>query len=285
MNSNDLYRFSDVNYRYPDGNRGLVNCNLSIKRGERTAIMGVNGAGKTTLLQMLNGILRPDSGLVSFADAPLDYSRNGLRSLRSKAGFLFQNPDNQLLSASVREDVSFGPINLGLDLTEVARRVEYSLQMVGMSGYADRPVHALSHGQKKRICIAGLLAMQPELLILDEPMAGLDQQMQTELEDILETLHKQGMSIIFASHDIDFIYRRSDHVLLMGDGSCKGQVETKNLASLAETLLSLGLNIPVVMRIYQALTDKRFLKAASEPPRCMDELLDSIRQQGIKTEP
>lgn len=279
MNYSELFRFTDVNYRYPDDSRGLVNCSLSIKRGSRTAVMGVNGAGKTTLLQMLNGILRPDSGVVVFAGQPLDYSRTSLRSLRSKVGFLFQNPDSQLLSASVREDVSFGPINLGLGAKEVNSRVGYALQTVGMAEYSNRPVHALSYGQKKRVCIAGLLAMQPEVLVLDEPMAGLDQPMQAELETILDTLHQQGMSIILASHDGDFIYRWSDHILLIADGNCRGNQETGRLSRSLDTLAALGLGTPAVLKLYHALLEHQLIASTSPIPRSIDDLVTSIRQQ------
>jgi len=166
-----LLELQGVSYRYPDGSVGLDSCSLSIQHGSRTALLGANGAGKTTLFLHLNGILRPQSGTVFYCGAPLDYSRQGLRSLRSLVGVVFQNPDSQLFSASVREDVSFGPLNLGLDKETVKIRVEEALHAVGMTACADKPVHNLSYVQKKRVCIAGVLAMRPEVLILDEPMA------------------------------------------------------------------------------------------------------------------
>jgi len=175
-----------------------------VERGSRSAILGVNGAGKTTMFLHLNGILRPQSGQVIYEGAPLDYDRQKLHKLRSRVGLVFQNPDSQLFSASVREDVSFGPMNLGLDKHVVRERVAHALHAVGLTDYADKPVHNLSFGQKKRVCIAGVLAMQPEVIILDEPMAGLDMAMQTELVRILDRLHAEGMTIMIATHDIDF---------------------------------------------------------------------------------
>ena len=208
----------NVSYRYPDGSPALDNCSLKVRRGSRTAVLGANGAGKTTLFLHLNGILRPSAGQILCDGIPLDYSRVGMRKLRSLVGLVFQNPDNQLFSANVREDVSFGPMNMGLEEREVRRRVEESLVAVGMTKYADRPVHNLSFGQKKRVCIAGVLAMHPEILLLDEPMAGLDAMMQGELMAILGRLHAAGITIIIATHDLDFAYGWGDDAIVMEAG-------------------------------------------------------------------
>ena len=141
-----------------------------------------------------------------------------MRKLRSQVGLVFQNPDSQLFSASVREDVSFGPMNMGLGEAEVRIRVEEALLAVGMAESADRPVHNLSYGQKKRVCIAGVLAMQPEILVLDEPMAGLDAAMQEELMTVLDQLHRAGMTIIVATHDLDFAYGWADESIVLQAG-------------------------------------------------------------------
>jgi cobalt/nickel transport system ATP-binding protein len=130
-------------------------------RGSRNVLIGANGAGKTTLFQHANGLLRPQTGVIRYAGQPIDYSRAGLRRLRSDVGLVFQNPDQQLFSASVQEDVSFGPLNLGLDMDTVRQRVQDACRPSAWQNYADRPVHNLSFGQKKRVCIAGVLAMEP----------------------------------------------------------------------------------------------------------------------------
>ncbi|MBP8215921.1 MAG: ABC transporter ATP-binding protein, partial [Propionivibrio sp.] len=205
-----LLEFENVAFRYPDGNVGLDACSLTIGKGSRNALIGTNGAGKTTLFQHANGLLRHQSGAIRYAGQPLDYSRNGLRALRSAVGLVFQNPDQQLFSASAQEDVSFGPLNLGLDMDTVRQRVKAALRAVRMDDYADRPVHNLSFGQKKRVCIAGVLAMEPQLLILDEPMAGLDHAMRQELLAVFDHLHRQGITLLLATHDIDFAYRWAD---------------------------------------------------------------------------
>ncbi|WP_277058619.1 energy-coupling factor ABC transporter ATP-binding protein [Trichlorobacter lovleyi] len=274
----ELFRLENISYRYPDGSTGLDQCSLSIERGSRSVVMGANGAGKTTLFLQLNGILRPTTGRVCFNGCPLDYSRNGLRQLRSKVGLLFQNPDNQLLSASVQEDVSFGPLNLGLEDAEVRARISSSLEAVGMSDYAEKPVQALSYGQKKRVCIAGLLAMDPEVLILDEPMAGLDLAMKQELEQILNALHQRGMTIILSSHDSDFVYRWSDQILLISGGRCSDTFQTEQLPDAIDRLSEQALGIPSVISAYQALIAQQLIPAASPPPRSIKELTALIKQ-------
>jgi len=155
MTTRLILEICNVRHVYATGSNGLAGCSLNIRQGSRNALLGANGSGKTTLLQQLNGLLRPTSGAILIDGAPLDYSRNGLAALRRRVGLVFQNPDRQLFSASVCEDVSFGPLNLGLDEAEVRERVAQSLAAVGMTAMAERPVHHLSFGQKKRVCIAG----------------------------------------------------------------------------------------------------------------------------------
>lgn len=268
-----IIELKDVSYRYPDGSVGLDRCSLSIQHGSRTALLGANGAGKTTLFLHLNGILRPQAGTILFGGAPLDFSRQGLHNLRSRIGLVFQNPDNQLFSASVREDVSFGPMNLGLDSGIVQARVEESLQAVGMAACADKPVHNLSYGQKKRVCIAGVLAMRPEVLILDEPMAGLDFAMQAELMQILDRLHTERITIIIATHDMDFAYQWADSIDLMVRGECAATWKAKSIPDVLKQLSTYGLGVPKVAEIHQGLISSGFLDKEEPSPRSHQDLL------------
>ena len=261
-----------VDFQYPDNSRGLVQCSLAVARGSRTVLLGPNGAGKTTLFLHLNGILRPQHGTVRFDGAPLDYSRNGLHRLRSQVGLVFQNPDSQLVSASVREDVSFGPCNLGLDRATVSRRVAEALAMVGMADHADRPVHSLSYGQKKRVCIAGVLAMEPQLLVLDEPMAGLDPLMQGELEQLLDRLHQGGMTIVMATHNIDFTYRWADQVCLLSEGRCCAQWEGAALPEVSDQLRQWGLGVPPVLLLHRMLVQQGLIPVTAPAPRSQEAL-------------
>ena len=275
-NDETLLAFDNVVFRYPDGNAGLAGCSLTITRGSRNALIGANGAGKTTLFQHANGLLRPQSGAIRYAGRPVDYSRAGLRALRSEIGLVFQNPDQQLFSASVREDVSFGPLNLGLDMATVRQRVSESLKAVHMDAFADRPVHNLSFGQKKRVCIAGVLAMQPQLLILDEPMAGLDHVMRAELLAVLDGLHARGITLLLATHDIDFAYRWADRIHLMENGRCTAAFNATDLPDNVEALAAAGLPIPGLVELHRLLVARRLLPAGSQP-RAINELISLLR--------
>ncbi len=273
-----LLEFNEVSFRYPDAGMGLNGCSLAIQRGSRNALIGANGAGKTTLFQHANGLLQPQSGTISYAGRPIDYSRSGLRQLRSEVGLVFQNPDQQLFSASVREDVSFGPLNLGLDMETVRWRVKAALQAVRMEEFADRPVHNLSFGQKKRVCIAGVLAMEPQLLILDEPMAGLDQGMRHELLQVLEHLHSQGITLLLATHDIDFAFRWSDQIHLIAGGRCTATLDASELPQRTDDLLAANLPIPTVIEIHRHLAARGIVPANSSP-RSTGELIALLNTQ------
>lgn len=275
---NPILELKNVSYRYNDGSMGLDKCSLSIVSGSRTAILGANGAGKTTLFQHLNGIFRPQTGKVFFDGKELDYSRNGLYKLRSKVGIVFQNPDSQLFSASVCEDVSFGPMNLGFEPHTVKNLVEEALKLVAMTNHAEKPVHNLSYGQKKRVCIAGVLAMQPEILILDEPMAGLDFQMQRELMAILAQLNTNGMTIIIATHDMDFAWQWSDELLILENGNCTGSFSVKEILHKPNILEPYQLGIPMVAKIYATLIENAILKESPQKPRSIHELIKQINQ-------
>jgi cobalt/nickel transport system ATP-binding protein len=271
-----ILELKEVGFRYPDGSIGLDGCSISVQRGQRIALLGANGAGKTTLFLHLNGILRPQRGMVLFNGAALEYSRHGLYALRSRIGLVFQNPDSQLFSASVREDVSFGPLNLGLDNETVRGRVEEALHAVGMTVCADKPVHNLSYGQKKRVCIAGVLAMRPDVLVLDEPMAGLDVAMQVELTHILDQLHGAGMTIIIATHDIDFAYQWANSITVMVKGSCAARWGVEGIPGVLERFAAYGLGVPRVAELHGVLAAGRILDGGEPPPRSHQALMQQL---------
>lgn len=266
-----------LSHRYADGSLGLDGCSLGIRRGSRNALLGANGSGKTTLLMHCNGLLRPSAGSLRFAGAPLDMSRAGLAALRRRVGLVFQNPDRQLFSASVVEDVSFGPLNLGLDEATVRVRVAEALAAVGMSELANRPVHHLSFGQKKRVCIAGVLAMQPEVLLLDEPMAGLDAAMQHELLAVLDRLAGQGITIVLSTHDVDFAYRWADDIHLLAAGRSLASFAAAELPAQAAALRQAGQPLPAVVALQGALAARGI--ATGTPARSLDALLAQLSQE------
>ena len=278
MTQDLLLEFDNVGFHYPDGNMGLDGCSLNIRRGTRNALLGANGAGKTTLFLHANGLLRQQSGTVRYAGSAIDTSRAGLRQLRSAVGLVFQNPDQQLFSASVREDISFGPLNLGLDTDTVRQRVKTALQTVDIEKLADRPVHNLSFGQKKRVCIAGVLAMAPQLMILDEPMAGLDHAMRAELLTVFDRLHAQGITLFLATHDIDFAYRWADRVHVMARGQCTASFDAADLAEQNEALSSAGLPMPGIIELQRQLATQGLL-TDEQSPRSINELIELIKHR------
>jgi len=273
-----ILELRDASFRFPDGSVGLDQCSITIGRGSRTVLLGANGAGKTTLILHCNGILRPESGRICFDGFPLDYGRDALRKLRSSVGLVFQNPDNQLFSASALEDVSFGPINLGLDSQAVRERVKDALSAVGMDDYADKPVHNLSYGQKKRVCIAGVLAMRPQVMVLDEPTAGLDVEMRHKLMDILQRLHGEGMTVIMATHDVDLAYSWADDVCILDHGRSVMECPAGELPDKALVLERYGLGVPHVARIYRLLASRGMFPPEERTPRSCAELARLLKE-------
>ncbi|MBK6400813.1 MAG: ABC transporter ATP-binding protein [Rhodocyclaceae bacterium] len=276
MTTRLILEICNVRHVYATGSNGLAGCSLNIRQGSRNALLGANGSGKTTLLQQLNGLLRPTSGAILIDGAPLDYSRNGLAALRRRVGLVFQNPDRQLFSASVCEDVSFGPLNLGLDEAEVRERVAQSLAAVGMTAMAERPVHHLSFGQKKRVCIAGVLAMRPEVLLLDEPMAGLDGAAQTELLAVLDDLSGRGITIVLSTHDVDFAYRWADDIHVLAAGRCIASFDAGRLPEQEVALQAAGQSLPAVVELCRVLVARGMLPPTAAAPRSLDQLAASL---------
>lgn len=216
---NVLLEFDDLHYAFPGGTvSALRGASLSITGGQRIALLGRNGAGKSTLLLHANGILRPMMGQVRLEGAPLEYTRCGLLRARRQVGLVFQNPDDQLFSASVRQDISFGPINLGLSFTEVRRRVAEAADLCGISTLLDRPTHALSGGQKSLVALAGVLAMAPRILLVDEATSGLDPWMRHQIFDIFDRLVEQGRTVLLATHDLTVAQQWADIVVVMHEG-------------------------------------------------------------------
>jgi cobalt/nickel transport system ATP-binding protein len=283
-----LLELQAVSHVYPDGSAGLDDCTLTLHRGRRYALLGANGAGKTTVLQHLNGLLRPTAGTLRQGGQPFDYSRKGLTALRTRVGLVFQNPDRQLFSALVEEDVSFGPLNLGLHEYEVRHRVATALDAVGLRSHARRAVHHLSFGQKKRVCIAGVLAMEPDVLLLDEPMAGLDAPMQTELTALLDRLAARGVTILLSTHDIDFALRWADDIHVMAAGRCIASGPAQQLAAQTDVLQAAGQRPPAALALHAELVALGVLPPGPAP-RSVDALLDTLstlralKQSGVIT--
>lgn len=214
-----LLEFDDLHYTFPGSDTpALRGASLRVERQRRMVILGRNGAGKSTLLLHGNGLLRPIAGQVRLNGKPLDYSRRGLADIRRQVGVVFQNPDDQLFSASVLQDISFGPLNLELDIGEVQRRVAEAADLCGVTDLLDRPTHALSVGQKTRVALAGVLAMMPDVLLVDESTSGLDPWMRQQVFDIFNRMVERGATVVLATHDLEAARRWADIVVVMDRG-------------------------------------------------------------------
>ncbi|TFV70827.1 ATP-binding cassette domain-containing protein [Blastococcus sp. CT_GayMR20] len=202
---------------YGQGLPVLDGASLSVPAGRRLALLGANGSGKTTLLRCLSGALRPTAGAVTVDGVPLAHSRHGLRAHRQTVQLVLQDPDDQLFSASVAQDVSFGPLNLGLDDREARARVAEALHLLAIDSLSGRPTHQLSYGERKRVAIAGAVAMRPCVLLLDEPTAGLDPSAVTETLAALARLQENDSTVVMSTHDVDLALRWADEVAVVVD--------------------------------------------------------------------
>ncbi|MGV8937335.1 MAG: energy-coupling factor ABC transporter ATP-binding protein [Allorhizobium sp.] len=265
-----------LSYVYPDATPALEAVSIAVSAGEKAVILGANGAGKSTLLLALNGSLKPTAGEVRLHALPVDYSRKGLVLLRSSVGLVLQDPDDQLFAATVFEDVSFGPLNMGLSKAEARARVEQALASMGIEHLADRPTHMLSFGQRKRVALAGVLAMQPSVLLLDEPTAGLDPKGVEELMLTLSDLASQGTAIVIATHDMEVAYAWADHIAIFAGGRIVRYGIPEDVFADAEVLDRAGLLPPLVFQASRRLRDAGMLPAGSALPRSREQLMDAV---------
>ena len=233
----------ELAFAYPDGNQALYGVNLSIQKGERVALLGPNGAGKTTLVMHMNGIHPTSHGSIHVAGQLVDSkNKESIKQIRSKVGIVFQDPDDQLFMPTVGEDVAFGPYNMGLRGTELSKVVDEALELVGMSEFKDRPPHHLSFGQRRRVAVATVLAMKPEILILDEPSSNLDPASRRELADILRSL---DITIVMVTHDLPYAFELCERSVILSGGIIVADNDTKVILKDQGLLKSHRLELPV----------------------------------------
>lgn len=273
-------------YSYGDEKLVLDNISIAIPKGKITAVLGGNGAGKSTLFLNLNGVLKPKKGEVFFDGQKVKYDKNGILEMRKRVGIVFQDPNDQLFSSSVRKDISFGAINMGLDMEEVKARVEQVIAQTGISEYVDSPTHALSFGQKKRVAIAGVLVMKPEVIILDEPTAGLDP---TGVSEILQLLTKvkedTGVSVIIATHEMDIVPIYCDYAYVMDYGKIVLEGNINDILLLPDQLRTHSLRLPRIAHLMEILKNKDHFDVAqtaatiSAARETIKKLISDTKQQ------
>ena len=248
-----MLKVNNVSYAYDDGTQALKNVNLEVKKGEIVSLLGKNGAGKSTLFLHFNGIIKADSGEILIDGEPLKYDKQSLMKFRQKLGIVFQNPDDQLFAPTVEEDVAFGPLNLGLSQEETEKRVTDALKKVDMDGFERKAPHHLSGGQKKRVAIAGILAMQPEIMVLDEPTSGLDPKGSSDILKLLYKLNEEGMTIIISTHDVDLVPIYSSKIYVLSSGEIIKNGTPEEVFGDIELVRSANLRLPRVAHLFEIL--------------------------------
>jgi cobalt/nickel transport system ATP-binding protein len=271
----------DIRYRYPGNREVIKGISFHIRRGEKIALVGPNGAGKSTLLQMFNGMIRPTSGTILFDNEPIRYDTSSLRQLRKRVGYVLQNPDRQIIAPTVYQDVAFGPANLGYDEQAIRQAVAVALRQVSLEGFERRPPHQLSSGEKKRVAIAGVLAMDPDLLILDEPTNNLDPAGSEDIMELLGELKENGKTILISTHDVELAYPWADRVILLREGEILQEDSPAVAFSDASLVRKARLSVPVLLDLHQEL-ERRGLLLPAKRPRTVLDMVNAIEQVSRK---
>lgn len=260
----ELLRFEQVSFAYEEGRDALSNVSVSIGTGEKIAVLGNNGAGKSTFFLLANGVLKPRSGKIFLEGTAVGRSAKELNILRRSVGLVFQDPDVQILAGSVEEEISFGPMNLRLPREEVQRRVDGAIAAFALEEYRQRAPQYLSGGEKKRVTLADALAMEPRLLLLDEPAASLDPANTRLLEQNLAMLSERGMGLLISTHDVDFAWRWADRILLFHEGGLAADGDPETIFRDLPLLETCGLEQPLLCQAGQLLGLKKLPRTVRE---------------------
>lgn len=278
MNSGSAIETKDLEFSYVDGTNALQGMNIRIPAGKKIAFLGPNGAGKTTLFLHFNGLIKPDRGKVYVSGQEVRYDRTSLLDVRKKVGIIFQDPDTQLFSSSVRQEISFGPLNLGLSRDLAEKRVRQAMEDTGILDLQDKPTHFLSYGQKKRVAIADILAMQPQVLVCDEPTAWLDVKHSRQVMEILNRCNKQGVTLIISTHDVDMAYSWADYIFVMKDGQVISEGTPLEIFADQGVLQEAELARPLLFELSGELASKGCFEKGV-PAKSIKELISRIQER------
>ena len=284
MNNDIILKAENLYFSYDDENSHSLNgLSLEIKRGQKVAFMGSNGSGKSTFFLCCNGIHRPSSGTLYFDGEPVTYDKKGLLKLRSKVGIVFQDPDNQLFSASVYQEISFGILNLGVSEEDAKKEVEEVIDHLEITPFRHKPTHSLSGGQKKQVSIADILVMHPDIIILDEPAAALDPKHTTMVNHIVNRLTEAGITVLMATHDVNYAYEWADEIMLFHEGKVLMHGTPADVFSNKAVLARTNLEPPAVLELFDSLCMKGILKPTLSVPKNLKTLEKYIADVNMNT--
>ena len=273
-----ILQVNDLHYSYDDTQAALKGISVSIYPGERIAVIGSNGAGKSTFFLNINGVLSPEQGEIFYHGTKI--TKKSLPQLRKNIGIVFQDADNQIIASSVKAEVSFGPMNLKLPREDVVRRVNMAMEYMNITEYGDRPPHYLSGGEKKRVAIADIIAMEPDVIIFDEPTAALDPLNAAMLEEVLEKLSAEQKTLLISTHDVDFAYRWAKRVLVFCDGQIIADGTPLSVFQNDEVVKKASLARPMMLDVYQELVGSGLLADEGVYPRDMREFRELVGKRG-----
>ena len=280
--SNSILKVANLSYVYEDGTKALKKIDFNIKKGEKIAFIGGNGSGKSTMFLCLNGVLRPTNGNIYYEDKQIEYTRKGLLDLRSKVQIVFQDPDNQLFSASVYEEISFGILNLGIDEKVVERKVNEVIKELEIEPFVNKPTHFLSGGQKKRVSIADILVMDPEVIILDEPTSALDPKYTNVVNNLIDELTEKGKTVILSTHDVNQALKWADRIFVFMDGDIVKEGKPEEIFLDVETLDKANLLVPYTIKLYKNLLRKGILNENLKVPKTI-EILEKYIEESFES--
>lgn len=251
-----ILKLQNINFSYFQHKKALNNISIDIHRGEKIAILGNNGAGKSTFFLVCNGILRPESGHLEYEGKEVLYKKSDLTNLRKNVGIVFQDAENQIIASTVESEVSFGPMNLKLDKNQVKRRVENALELMNLTEYRQRAPQYLSGGEKKRITIADILAMDSRVILLDEPTASLDPKNVKLLYNTLDKLSQKGITLVVSTHDVDFAYEFAERAVIFNDGEIIADMPMADIFNEDSIIEKAGIRKPILYEVTRALNRK-----------------------------
>ena len=270
MDKDLILQVKDLSYTYGNEKEALKNINLDIYKGEKIAVLGSNGAGKSTFFLNINGVLTPSKGNIIYKGKVI--TKKDFNELRKSVGIVFQDADNQIIASTVLGEVSFGPMNLKLPKEEVKKRVYEAMEYMNITEFKDRPPHYLSGGEKKRVSIADIIAMNPEVIIFDEPTASLDPLNISILEEVLEKLSKEDKTIMISTHDMDFAYRWADRIIVFNNGEIVEDGDSLGVLKSVMNKETSNLRVPMLLEIVEKLKKNNIIKDKSLYPKTIDEL-------------